>query len=415
MITSSERLAAFGKRLGAQPHLNAVRDGVVAALPLILLGSVFLLLAQPPLAALRPWAEAHKTQLLAPFRLLSGLIAIYAGFGAATSLAKRRGTDPLAGALIAVACTFIAVGTTPLEGGGWGLAGTRLGAGGLFTALLVSMFAVELQAFFVRRQWTVQLPGGAPEAVVKSFAALAPAAAAVGLTAFVVDGLGVDLLALVTSFFAPFVKAGDSLWALWTIVLIDSGLWLIGIHAFSVLAPVRALWAAALVENMAAVEAGHAATHLGTQEFFVWFIWQGGSGTTLALAVLLLFAKSRTLRGIGEAGIGPALFNINEPLIFGTPVVLNATLAVPMIAAPLACATTAYLALHAGLVRVPYIEVLWTMPAPVGAWLTTGGDWRAVVLQCMNFVIALVIWWPFVRRYDRRMAAQERTNNRELA
>lgn len=400
-------LADAGRRLGAEPHLNAVRDGVVGALPLILLGSLFLLLAQPPLAALRPWAERHREALLAPYRMLTGLLAVYAGFGAATSLAKRRGTDPLAGALLGLACYFLAIGPARLAPSGWGLDGAKLGAGGLFAALLFGMFAVEVQSFFAKRDWTVKLPGGAPEAVVRSFAALAPSAAAVGLVVLVVYGLHVDVVALIAAALRPLVRAGDSVFALWLIVLIDSGLWLVGVHAFSVLAPVRALWAAALVENGNAIAAGALPAHLGTQEFFVWFVWQGGSGATLALALLLVRARSRALRDVGRIGLVPALFNVNEPLLFGVPVVLNGTLAIPMLAAPIASVATAWAAMRAGLVSVPYVEVLWTMPAPVGAWLTTGGDWRAVVLQLGNLALSTLIWWPFLRAYDRKLAAAE--------
>jgi PTS system cellobiose-specific IIC component len=103
----------------------------------------------------------------------------------------------------------------------------------------------------------------------------------------------------------------------------------------------------------------------------------------------------------------PALFNINEPLVFGTPVVLNPILAPAFLLAPAACVTVSWLAMHLGLVRPPYIEVVWTLPAPAGAWLSTGGDPHAVALQLINLALALLIWWPFVRRYDRSLCTAE--------
>jgi PTS system cellobiose-specific IIC component len=217
---------------------------------------------------------------------------------------------------------------------------------------------------------------------------------------------GIDLATGIAAIFRPLVSASDSLPALLLVVLIDSCLWMIGVHALSVLAAVKPLWLAALAENMQAVVSGNPPTHLATQEFFIWFVWQGGSGTTLALAICLLFAKSKQLRLVGRAGIVPALFNINEPLLFGVPVVLNGKLAIPFIGCPVLLTTISWAAMHFGLVRPPYLEVVWTLPAPIGAYLSTGGDLRAVLLQALLLVGATLLWWPFVRKYDLGAASR---------
>jgi PTS system cellobiose-specific IIC component len=145
-----------------------------------------------------------------------------------------------------------------------------------------------------------------------------------------------------------------------------------------------------------------------TQEFFIWFVWQGGSGTTLAFALLLLFARSKQLRLVGRAGIVPAIFNINEPLLFGAPVVMNGKLAPPFVATPLVLVIISWCAMHYGFVRPPYIEVVWTLPAPIGAYLSSGGDPKALFLQLVNLTLALLMWWPFVWRYDRELASGEK-------
>ncbi|HUJ25084.1 MAG TPA: PTS transporter subunit EIIC, partial [Myxococcales bacterium] len=174
-----------------------------------------------------------------------------------------------------------------------------------------------------------------------------------------------------------------------------------------VLAAVRPLWLAALAENMAAVSSGHPPPNLFTQEFFIWFTWQGGSGATLAPALLLLRAKSKQLKMVGKAGIVPAIFNINEPIIFGAPVMMNGKLAPPFVLAPTVMVTLTWCAMHFGLVRPPYIEVVWTLPAPIGAYLSSGGDPKAIGLQMLNLLLALIIWWPFLRRYDRALLTSE--------
>ena len=400
------RLRSLGAALGQQPHLQAVRDGVVGALPLILLGSGFLLLAQPPwpgLARYLPPVEALK----AAWRGCAGLVSLYACAACALSLARRRETDLAAAVTTSLAVLLLAQHPQPLAAGGLGLPLAGLGAAGLFPAFAAALLSVEVLAFFQRRQWGIRLSGGAPEVVVRSFAALLPSATCALLVWAVVHLAGVDLAGGIGRLFAPLVSASDALPALWAVVLIDSCLWMIGIHGLSVLAAVRPLWLAALAENMQAAVSGGAPTHLATQEFFVWFVWLGGSGATLALAILLLFARSKQLRLVGRAGFVPALFNINEPLLFGTPVVLNGKLALPFILGPVLMTATTWAAMRLGFVNLPIAEVVWTLPAPVGAFLATGGDARAVALQLGNLALALALWWPFVRRYDRALALAE--------
>jgi cellobiose PTS system EIIC component len=228
----------------------------------------------------------------------------------------------------------------------------------------------------------------------------------------VVHVAGLDLITLLARAVAPLVHAADSLGGVLGLVLVDSLLWLLGVHPAALTAAMRPVWEAMLVANMEAVAAHAVPPHIAPLQFFLWFVWQGGSGAGLALGLLLLRCRSAQLRAVGRAGIVPALCNVNEPLLFGVPVVLNPRLAVPFIAAPLLEAVVAWTAFRLGWVRVPYLETLWTLPAPVGAWLTTGGDPRAVVLQMLNLGLAVAVYWPFVRREDRRLALDEQTTGR---
>src|SRR5438128_5358842 len=402
------RVQRAGEALARQPHLQAIRDGVVGALPIILLGSAFLLLWQPPWPGLSRYLPPAAT-LRAGYLACAGLVSIYACAATALSLARRREADLAASVTTALAVFLVAQKTALLQGGGVALGLSTLGAGGLFPAFAAAIFAVEVIHFFAQRRWGIRLSGGAPDVVVRSFAAMLPATVCVVVIWLLVHVLGIDLVGGITAIFRPLVRGGDTLAAVLLVVLIDSALWMVGVHGLAVLAAVRPLWLSALAENMAAVSSGHPPLHVFTQEFFVWFIWQGGSGATLALALMLVFAKSKQLRLVGRAGVVPAIFNINEPLIFGTPVVMNGKLAPPFVLAPAIMATLSWLAMHFRLVRPPYIEVVWTLPAPIGAYLSSGGDVRAVVLQMVNLGIALAIWSPFVRRYDRFLLSSDST------
>src|SRR5438067_6578117 len=354
------RAHAIGHAVSRQPHLQAIRGGVFGALPIILLGSGFLLLWQPPwpgLSRFLPSASAVRAGYLA----CAGMVSIYACGATALSLARRREADLAASVTTALAVFLVAQKTSVLQGGGAALGLSTLGAAGLFPSFAAAIFAVEVIHFFAQRRWGIRLGGGAPEVIVRSFAALLPTTVCIGVVWLLVHVLGIDLVGGISALFRPLVRGGDSVAAVLLVVLIDSGLWLVGVHGLSVLAAVKPLWLAALTENMVAVTSGHAPPHIFTQEFFIWFTWQGGSGATLALAALMFFARSKQLRLIAKAGVVPAIFNINEPLIFGTPVVMNGKLAPPFVLAPAVMVTLTWLCMHFGLVRPPYIEVVWTL------------------------------------------------------
>lgn len=412
--TGKGGLAAFADRLAREPHLLAVRDGVVAALPLVLIGSFFLLLAQPPSKALTDWVAGVTLAdgrtllqvLLVPQKMLTGLIALYVCFGTARSLARHFKLDELGVPIMAVA-TFLTASHMLKVEGQWVVPAKRLGSEGLFGALLIALGSVHLQRWVAARGLTIRLPASAPDVIVKSFASILPGFASVGLVWALVHLAGLDLVEGPSHLVQPLIGATNHLGGALVVVLIDSCMWLLGVHPTAILSVLKPVWLKMIAQNQEAVAAGHAPTNIATREFFLWFVWQGGSGGTLAVAVLLVRAKSATLRTVGKLGIVPSLFNINEPILFGAPIVMNPRLAAPFIVAPLVSAASTYLAMRAGLVSPPRLDVIWTLPAPVGAWLTTGGDWRAVVLQTVNLSVAALIWWPFLRAYDRSLLDKE--------
>jgi PTS system cellobiose-specific IIC component len=167
-----------------------------------------------------------------------------------------------------------------------------------------------------------------------------------------------------------------------------------------------------LVANMEAVAAHAAPPHVAPLHFYLWFVWQGGSGAALALGLLLLRCRSAQLRAVGRAGIVPALCNINEPLLFGVPIVLNPRLA-PRSSSP-PCSPRRWPGPRSGWAGStrPTSRPCGPLPAPVGAWLTTGGDPRAVVLELTTLALAAAVYWPFVRREDRRLAEEEQSAGR---
>lgn len=411
-------------KLSEQKHLRAIRDGVVSALPFIIFGSLFLIIAFPPVAAdtaLGEWSAKHIAEILIPYRLTMFIMTLYITFGIGYSLSQSYKLDPLSGGLLSLAAFLFTIGVEMMDDVGFVLPMTNLGGHGLFVGMLVSIFAVEILRFCKTKNITIKMPDSVPTSVARSFEALIPVSIVLIVMTLITVVFAVDLHSLVDKAVAPLISAGDTLPGVLIPVFLITFFWSFGIHGVSVVGAVaRPVWEVYLGNNSAAVAAGKAIPHIAPETFFQWFIWIGGSGATLGLVIaMLLTAKSSYSKAMGKATIVPSIFNINEPVIFGMPIVLNPVLIIPFIITPLIGATLAYIATSIGLVNPTYVMVPWTLPAPIGAYLSTGGDWRAIVLVMVNLTISVLIYLPFFKMYDKKLLAQENmaetTDNKNIA
>ncbi|MCK2016393.1 PTS sugar transporter subunit IIC [Peribacillus frigoritolerans] len=411
-------------KLSEQKHLRAIRDGVVSALPFIIFGSLFLIIAFPPVAAdtaLGEWSAKHIAEILIPYRLTMFIMTLYITFGIGYSLSQSYKLDPLSGGLLSLAAFLFTIGVEMMDDVGFVMPMTNLGGHGLFVGMLVSIFAVEILRLCKTKNITIKMPDSVPTSVARSFEALIPVSIVLLVMTLITVVFAVDLHSLVDKAVAPLISAGDTLPGVLIPVFLITFFWSFGIHGVSVVGAVaRPVWEVYLGNNSAAVAAGKAIPHIAPETFFQWFIWIGGSGATLGLVIaMLLTAKSSYSKAMGKATIVPSIFNINEPVIFGMPIVLNPVLIIPFIITPLIGATLAYIATSIGLVNPTYVMVPWTLPAPIGAYLSTGGDWRAIVLVMVNLTISVLIYLPFFKMYDKKLLAQENmvetTDNKNIA
>ncbi|PFK36704.1 PTS lactose transporter subunit IIC [Bacillus cereus] len=406
-------------KLSEQKHLRAIRDGVVSALPFIIFGSIFLIIAFPPVAAdsaIGQWAAKHIAEILIPYRLTMFIMTLYITFGIGHSLCQSYKLDPLSGGLLSVAAFLFTIGVQMVKDIGFVLPMTNLGGHGLFVAMIVSIFSVEIIRLCKTKNITIKMPDSVPTSVSRSFEALIPVTIVLFIMTLITVVAGVDLHSLVDKAVAPLIKAGDTLPGVLIPVFLITFFWSFGIHGVSVVGAVaRPVWEVYLANNSAAVAAGETIPHVAPETFFQWFIWIGGSGATLGLVIaMLLTARSTYSKTMARATIVPSIFNINEPVIFGMPIVLNPVLIIPFVVTPLIGATIAYVATSIGLVNPTYVMVPWTLPAPIGAYLSTGGDWRAIILVLVNITISVLVYLPFFKMYDQKLLAQENpTENTE--
>ncbi|MDT8901719.1 PTS sugar transporter subunit IIC [Anaeroselena agilis] len=404
-------LIPFMTRLSEQRHLKAVRDGIISTIPLIIVGSFFLIIAFPPVPALAALVKPYTAQILLPFRLTMGLMALYAAHSIGYHLARSYKLDGVAGGILALAAFLLTSLPVAVEDKGLALLMENLGGGGMFVAIIMAIFAVEILRFAKEKKITIRMPEGVPDSVARSFEALVPAGIIIPVVWAVRHLAGFDIQHAVTQLFTPLVTAGNTMAGVLAPIILISLLWATGIHGDSVVGTVaRPMWLVLLDQNIAAAAAGQPPPNIGPEPFFQWFVFIGGSGATIGLVCLMLFSKSAYLRGVGKASFLPGVCNINEPIIFGAPIMLNPLLFVPFLAGPVLMGVITWLAMNFGLVAKPFILVPWTLPAPIGAYLTTGGDWRAIVLVAVNATVATAIYYPFFKAYERKLlkeSAQE--------
>lgn len=401
-------------RLSEQRHLQAIRDGVISSLPFIIIGSFFLIIAFPPVSensAIAIWASENATKILIPYRVTFFIMSLYIAFGVGYNLAKSYQLDPLSGGQIAVSALLLTIVPMNIEEVGYVLPMTNLGGHGLFVTMLVSLLSVEVMRICKEKRFTIKMPEQVPPSVARSFEALIPVAIVVAIMTIITVVLEIDLHSVVDNIVAPLVKAGDSYIGVLIPVFMITFFWAFGIHGVSVVGTVaRPVWEVYLAKNAEAVASGsETLPHIAPETLYQWFIWIGGSGATLGLVLaMIFFAKSNYLKTLSRASIVPGIFNINEPIIFGVPIVLNPQLIIPFVIVPIITSAIAYFATAWGFVHPTYILVPWTLPAPVGAFLATGGDWRAIVLVGINIAISFFIYLPFMKMYDRVLVQQEK-------
>lgn len=400
----AERLAAFAER----PIMASIRGGVAAVVPLTIVGGLFMLLANPPLPALErllaPWADLLRIPVTATF----GILGLFVCLAVAHELGGRRGQDPLSSTILA-GTSFLLLAVDPQSGR---LSPDPLGSQGILMAILVGVVAVEVQALLARRGLVIRMPEGVPRIIYESFAALVPLAVLVAGFWCVRFVLGIDLAGVIERIFRPLVFALDTLPGIVTFAFLVTLLWSVGINGDNALDPiVGPFFLQYLAANVEAWERHAPLPHPTALGFFTTFVNVGGTGATLALALVLLNSRNAVHRRVSRLSLPAQVFQINEPLFFGLPIVLNPILMVPYVINAVLLAGATFLLMEWGLVGRPVVGIPWTTPPIVGHYLATGGDWRAAVWGVVSIVLAMAVYWPFARIWERQAGTAAATGS----
>ncbi len=403
--------------LASNIYLQAIRDAfIIFTLPLIIAGSLFLVIANPPIPAVKVFLQPYQNAILVPFQLSFGLMALFLAFGVAYSLAQYRRTEPVQPGILAMVLFLVAsmpvrnLTTMPL-----GEVLPYLGGQGLLVAILIGILTTEVMRGFRGSRFTIRMPKSVPPNVTRAFEALIPTLLLLTLvwslewfvsvhTYVAADHMvhQLTLPVLLMNAFQPLVVVQDSYPAALLEIVLMMLLWSVGIHGMNVVTAIAApFWLTTLAAN---ATGGHG---IVTEPFFHIFAHLGGSGATWPLVIYMLRSKSTQLRTVGKVALGPAIFNINEPVTFGVPMVLNPIMMIPFVLVPVTIVTINYAVFALHWVHIPIVMQPFTVPLGVSGFLATGGDIRGSILQFFDLAVSALLYYPFFKAWERVLIARE--------
>ena len=418
LIKMVETLKPMFEKVSNNIYLRAIRDGFVSCIPVILFSSLFILVACVPEIFDYKWPESISSVLWQAYNYSMGMLGILMVATIAKSLTdsintkmpKLRQINDVSVMIVSIICLLL-LAVAPVEGG---ISTEFMGTKGLLSAFVVAFTVPNIYKFFVKRNITIKLPDEVPHYIAQTFADLIPLSVAV--LVYWIFGIvfkettGMMFGAWVLEVFKPLFVAADGYIGVAIIYGAMAMFWFMGIHGPSIVEPaVTAIYIANIEANLQIVSNGGHAVNILTHPTSYFVATIGGTGATLMFCAMCAFiAKSKQLRAVGRASIIPVTFAVNEPILFGAPIVLNPVLFFPFILAPIFNVWIfKFFVDTLGMNSFTYI-LPWTTPAPIGLIIGTGFAKLAFVLAPLLLLVDAVLYYPFFRVYDAQLGEREK-------
>lgn len=417
IIAAVDKMKPFFEKVSNNPYLRAIRDGFVSCLPVILFSSLFILVACIPEIWDFKWDDYVSGLLWQAYGYSMGILSVLMVATIAKSLTdnfnhklpKLRQINTVSVMIVSIICFLL----LSVEGVDKGIATEFMGTKGLLSAFVVAFTVPNIYKFFVGRGITIKLPEEVPHYIAQTYADLFPLAASITffwVFSFVFrDVTGMLFGNWILELFKPLFQAADGYIGIALIYGAMAMFWFVGIHGPSIVEPaVTAIYIANIELNLQMVQAGEHATAILTHPTSYFVATLGGTGATLMFCAMCAFiAKSKQLRTVGCSSIIPVIFAVNEPILFGAPIVLNPVLFVPFILAPIANVWLYKFFVDVlGMNAFSYI-LPWTTPGTIGLIVATGFAKLSFFLAPLLLVVDAVIYYPFFRAYDKQLVERE--------
>jgi PTS system cellobiose-specific IIC component len=371
-------------RISENTYLSAIRAGMVSVVPLTIIGGFFTIIGNPPMNNLDKLVAPYRELLLIPVTATFGLLAVFVCFTIGYDLGKRLKQEAIVSATISTLIFLM----LQLQIKDQAVSMDGLGSKGLFTAVVIALICVRVQKFFTDKGIVIKLPANVPSIIYESFLSLSPLFFLVLVFWLIRFVLGVDIDHLVQTAFKPLVVGLNTLPGILLYAFMVTLLWSVGINGDNTMdAVVAPIFLQYLAANVDALTHGSPLPYVTANGFFSTFVNVGGTGATIALALVLLNSK--------------------EPGFFGLPIVLNPIFMIPYVLNALILTTVTYLLMHWSLIHKPVVNVPWTTPPIIGHYLVSGGDWRAAVWGAISIVIAMLVYLPFAKAAERQRLQAE--------
>lgn len=410
----------LAEKIGKNKYLISIRDGFLLTTPLLIIGSFFLLIANFPINNwtefwARFFGENWTAYMAKPTSATFDIMAILAVVGIAYSFSRELNVDKLSGAAVAVVSWFILMPYKVTDGSVTlnGIPLDWVGSKGIFIGIITAFVSVHIYAWVIKKGWIIKMPKGVPPAVTQSFAALVPSAVVLGVFFLVNSLLAITPYDNAFNFIFKFLQQpllvlGNTLGAVLVAMGFQHFFWFFGINGGSIVGSImQPILTPLSMENLSAFQAGTVLPNVINQQFYDLFTTFGGAGSTLSMLIaMIIVCRSQRIKNLSKISIVPALFGINEPVIFGLPVVLNPTILIPFLLTPLINILISYFSMVSGL--VPFtsgVSMPWTTPVIISGFLTTG--WRGALLQLILVILGVFIYMPFVKMMDKQYKKEE--------
>lgn len=399
-------------KFGNNKYMVAIRNALIRLIPLLIVGSFPMILTNLPIASLAKVMAPYNDALNTLSNMTFGFISLFLAFGIGSELADTYGLDKTTVGIVSSVCFLLTVAPLDLKTNTISVGG--FGASGMFTTFVIGIIVAEVMHFCDKHNIDIKMPAGVPAGIASSFSSILPMTVLFVFFWFLRIIIGFDLNGFLKSILSPILILSDTWYAVLLVGLVLMLCWSVGIHGGSM--TVQGVMYAFLVANIALnveqVAAGMKPTHVLTEPFVFCFGMPTGNGITLPLVLTYLFSKSKRLRSVSRMSLIPSIFNINEPVVFGLPVVMNPTFFLPYVFGTTVFGMMyGFVLIRLGLMTAPYISVPWTTPPLLYPYLATGGDWRAVVAQLVLFIIVGLVWYPFAKAYEKQLLKEEQLEN----